>query len=214
MNSASTYRRLRLNAGRWLYRHHKWGLFPLLVAGLIFNTHFLPVRSGNFMLVAGAIGILFGSLLRIVCFTYAGSKASLYSPHETELLTEGPYAISRNPVFLAEGAIALGITMMSRMPWLVLATLVAGGLVTALAIEWEEVMLRERYGKAYAAYAHIVPRWFSFAHLMQRDSYTKTRGKVRLLSAVRAESSTLLIGLLSILAFLAKANLELFYFGF
>lgn len=166
------------------------------------------------MLAGGAIGILFGSLLRIVCFTFAGNSGSLDSPHSTQLLTEGPYAISRNPVFLAEGAMALGITMMSRMPWLILITLVLGGMVTGLAIEWEEFTLRQRYGPAWEAYARAVPRWFSFSRLVHPDSFTKTKGRVRLMSAVRAESSTLLIGLLAILAFLAKANLELFYFGF
>jgi protein-S-isoprenylcysteine O-methyltransferase Ste14 len=210
----SKARRTRIAVGHWLYRHHKWGLLPLLLTGLLLNRHFLSVQRGNFMMIGGAVGILFGTLLRIVCFTFVGAKATLDSPHDAGLITDGPYAVTRNPVFLAEGAIALGIAMMSRMPWLILLTLIGGGTVTALAIEWEEDKLRALYGEQFETWARAVPRWFSFGRLTHRDSYAKTRGRVKLMAAVRAESVTLLIGLLSILAFLAKANLELFYLGF
>jgi len=127
--------------------------------------------------------------------------------------TEGPYAVTRNPVYLAEAAIALGIAMMSRMPWFVLATLIAGGIGTAFVIEWEEKALLARYGVAYAEYCKAVPRWFSFRRMADRDSFTKTRRRVKLMYALRAEAGTLLIGLLAILAFLAKANFEMFHSG-
>jgi protein-S-isoprenylcysteine O-methyltransferase Ste14 len=203
----------RITIGRWLHRYRQWGLFPLLGLGLLLNTHFVPVRSSNYMMVAGAIGILFGSLLRIVCYTFAGGKDVVDEASGT-LMTEGPYAISRNPVYLAEAGIALGIAMMSRMPWLVLATLVAFAFLTALVIEWEEETLRARFGSVFAEYCRSVPRWFSFRRLTHADSYKKTRGRVKLLTAVRAESGTLLVGLLSILAFLAKADIEFMFFKF
>ncbi len=204
----------RQSVGNWLHRHRKWGLAPLLAIGLFMPIREWPVRSGNFMMIAGAMGILFGTLLRIVCYRYTGSHdpMDVYDPHTMK--TEGPYAVTRNPVYLAEGAIALGIAMMSRMPWFVLATLVAGAAVTALVIEWEEVTLRERYGEAYAEYCRAVPRWFSFGRMVDPDSFAKTRGRVKLIAALRAESSTLLIGLLAILAFLAKANFEIFHSGY
>jgi hypothetical protein len=165
-------------------------------------------------LIAGAVGILFCTLRRIVCYRFTGSHdpMDVYDPRTMK--TEGPYAVTRNPVYLAEGAIALGIAMMSRMPWFVLFTLITGGIVTALVIEWEEEALRERYGEAYAEYCRIVPRWFSFGRMTHRDSFVKTRGRVKLMAAIRAESATLLVGLLAILAFLAKANFEIFHSGY
>jgi protein-S-isoprenylcysteine O-methyltransferase Ste14 len=204
----------RQAAGYWLHRHRSWGLVPLLGIGLFLPIHQWPVRSGNFMMIAGAMGILFGTLLRIVCYRFTGSHnpADVYDP--STMKTEGPYAITRNPVYLAEFGIALGIAMMSRMPWFVLVTVVVGGAMTALVIEWEEVMLIERYGEAYAEYCRVVPRWFSFGRIVHPDSYTKTRGRVKLMAAVRAEGATLLIGLLAILAFLAKANFEIFHSGY
>jgi protein-S-isoprenylcysteine O-methyltransferase Ste14 len=201
-------------AGHWLFRHRQWGLVPLLGVGLFMPFRQWPIRSGNFMMVSGAMGILFGSLLRIVCYRFTGTHNPLDVYDPRTMKTEGPYAITRNPVYLAEGAIALGIAMMSRMPWFVLVTLLVGGIVNALVIEWEEEALRNRYGQAYADYCRVVPRWFSFGRVTHPDSFAKTRGRVKLLAAVRAEAGTLLIGLLAILAFLAKANLEILHRGF
>jgi protein-S-isoprenylcysteine O-methyltransferase Ste14 len=205
---------LRAAAGAWLHRHHTWGLWPLLATGLLLNLHYLPVNSGDFMMAAGAMGIFFGALLRIVCFTFTGAADPVSSTGRVRIVTEGPYAITRNPVYLAEGAIALGIAMMSRMPWLVMVTLLLSIIVAALVVEWEEDLLRLRYGHVWLDYCRTVPRWFSLRRLVQRDSYIKTRGRVKLLTAIRAEGGTLLVGLLAILAFLAKANFELFYWGF
>jgi len=198
----------RLTIGYWLYHHRGWGLVPLLALGLLPNTEWLTVKNGTFMLAAGAVGVLFGTLLRITSYTFSGERPLPPKGLPDTLVTEGPYMITRNPVYLAEAAIALGIAMMSRMPWLVLATLLVGALASALIIEWEENFLRSRFGEAYEEYCRIVPRWFSFSRLIHPECYAKTRGRVHLLRAVRAESITLLIGLLAILAFLAKADLE------
>jgi protein-S-isoprenylcysteine O-methyltransferase Ste14 len=201
----------RDSVGAWLHRHRKWGLLPLLVVGLAVNTHVLPVSRGGFMMIAGATGIFFGTVLRIVCFTFVGSKDPILEPSGAGLATEGPYAITRNPVFLGEGAIVLGIAMMSRLPWLVLVTLIAGIVVASLVIEWEEGVLRRRHGTAFEEYARQVPRWFSLRRFAHPDSYWKSRRRVKLWRALRAESPMLLVGLLAILAFLAKADIEVMF---
>lgn len=200
---------MRDTASRWLYHYRRWLVIPILLLGLGLNTKALPIGSGHLMMLAGGMGVLFGTLLRIVNFTFIGAR-DLVARQSPELVTDGTYAISRNPVHLAEAAIALGIAMLSRMPWLVLTTLVVGGIITALVIEWEEETLRRRYGQTYENYCRAVPRWFSPRRLLRAESFTLTRGRVRLWTALRAESRTLLIGLLAILAFLAKTDIEIF----
>ena len=197
--------------GAWLHRYRKWGLVPLLAVGLIVSVREMPLQYSGFMMIAGAVGILFGTILRIVCYTFVGAKDPVLGPNNGGLATEGPYAITRNPVYLAEGAIVLGIAMMSRMPWFVVVTFLLGGIVTSLVIEWEEDMLRQRYGAAFHEYSRHVPRWFSLRRFVHPDSYFKTRGRVQLWQALRAESMTLLIGLLAILAFLAKADFDIIF---
>jgi protein-S-isoprenylcysteine O-methyltransferase Ste14 len=197
--------------GAWLHRYRRWGLVPLTAVGLAVSAHELPYSYSGFMLIAGAVGIFFGTVLRIVCFTFVGAKDPVLGPDNGGLATEGPYAITRNPVYLGEGAIVLGIAMMSRMPWFVIVTFIFGAAVTSLVIEWEEDVLRRRYGAVFDEYSRHVPRWFSLRRLVHPESYQKSRGRVKLWQALRAESMTLLVGLLAILAFLAKADFEIMF---
>jgi protein-S-isoprenylcysteine O-methyltransferase Ste14 len=182
-----------------------------MIFGFFLNFHILSVQNGYLMMLGGGVGILCGTLLRIVCVTFVGPvskqrKALSFG----NMITDGPYAITRNPMYLADSAIALGIAMMSRMPWLVLITLIIGLGITALIIEWEEYFLRRYYGQVYSDYCKVVPRWFSLIRLFHPDSFLKTRGRVKLLAAVRAESKTLLIGLIAILLFIAKAYFNIY----
>ncbi len=199
----------RLKLGRWLARHRAWGVLPLLAIGLFTHVGAFSVQTGVTMMIAGGIGIFSGTLLRIICRTFTHPKDSSV-PLDIALITEGPFAISRNPVYLAEAAIALGIAMMSRMPWLVVVTLLFGLAIYGLIIEWQEEQFRAAAPAAYAAYARLVPRWFSVRTLMDAETYLKSRAHVGVLAAVRGESLTLLVALVAILAFIAKANLELY----
>lgn len=193
--------------GPWLSRYRIVGLVPLIVLGLVLHVRALSVRGGLLMMVAGGTGILAGTLLRIICRTFISSGRDSMSL-DAGLVTDGPYAITRNPVFLSEAAIALGIAMMSRMPWLVLMTVITIGLVYAAIIEWQEDQLRRAEPLAFATYSRLVPRWFSPRNFFDPETYHKSRRRVPLLTAVRSESVTMLIALMAILAFIAKANLE------
>lgn len=195
--------------GLWLSRHRVWGMVPLIAVGLFVRIGSMSVRAGLLMMIAGGVGILAGTLLRIVCRTFTASER-IGLPWDVALITDGPFALTRNPVYLSEVAIALGIAMMSRMPWLVLVTVLAAGAVYGPIIDLHEARLRQSDPDAYAAYSRLVPRWFSLRNFFDAETYSKSRRRIPLLSAIRGESFTLLIALAAILAFLAKANLEMY----
>ncbi|MCL4767781.1 MAG: isoprenylcysteine carboxylmethyltransferase family protein [Hyphomicrobiaceae bacterium] len=75
-------------------------------------------------------------------------------PHSgaTALVTDGPFRYRRNPIYLADMLILLGLAELTRNIWLVLLTPVFGLLVTWLAILPEERHLEARFGDAYRAY--------------------------------------------------------------
>jgi len=77
---------------------------------------------------------------------------------ESELLTEGPYAMTRNPMYLGWSAGVLGLAMASRSAWMLVAWALA---VRALDREFtaEESRLSARFGREYAAYRARVPRY-------------------------------------------------------
>ena len=68
------------------------------------------------------------------------------------LVTGGPFRFRRNPIYLADMLILLGIAELMRNIWLVLLTPVFGILVTLLAIIPEERHLEARFGNAYREY--------------------------------------------------------------
>ena len=106
IEAASIPRRLRI--GQWLNGHRAWGILPLLLIGLFVQRGEMSVRAGILMMVAGGIGIFSGTLLRIMCRTFTQPRGEAV-PSDPTLITNGPFAISRNPVYLAEAAIALSI---------------------------------------------------------------------------------------------------------
>lgn len=78
----------------------------------------------------------------------------------TELVTAGPFATVRNPIFAAMLPTGLGLTLLVPS-WVAFAGFV--GLAIALELQVrvvEEPYLRRAHGEAYAAYAARVGRFF------------------------------------------------------
>jgi Phospholipid methyltransferase len=97
------------------------------------------------------------SLLLVVPGLWLRGYASGYVKKNAELATTGPYAHTRNPLYLGSMLIAFGFAA-AAASWLVLITL--AGLFAAIYIPTilgEETYLREHFPN-FDAYAHQVPR--------------------------------------------------------
>lgn len=77
----------------------------------------------------------------------------------THLLTEGPFAVSRNPIYLSAALLLIGIGLATGNGWTVLTAFLAAFVVGKLAIGREEKVLAQRFGKKYRDYARRVRRW-------------------------------------------------------
>ncbi len=104
------------------------------------------------LLGAGAIVALLGLLLR------AWSAAHLLK--NRQLATSGPYAHTRNPLYLGSALMGLGFAVAGGS-WI----LGAAFLAFFLAVYWpvirrEEQFLRQEFGETYARYAAAVPLFF------------------------------------------------------
>lgn len=76
------------------------------------------------------------------------------------LATGGPYAHTRNPLYLGSALLALGFAAASASPVVVLATLAYYVAFYPPVIREESAFLRERFGDAYAGWASAVPAFF------------------------------------------------------
>ena len=78
----------------------------------------------------------------------------------TALVASGPFAISRNPIYLANGLLLLGLGGLFDNAWFFVAAPVAAFATDRLAIRREERHLTALFGPAWSAYADRVDRWF------------------------------------------------------
>ena len=82
-------------------------------------------------------------------------------PHEpiTAIIATGPYAVSRNPMYVTAIVVYVGIAFVVNMVWLI-ATLPFGiGLLYYGVIAREESYMEKVFGDEYLKYKARVRRW-------------------------------------------------------
>lgn len=77
----------------------------------------------------------------------------------THLITSGPFRFVRNPIYLGEVFLLLGIAEFTKNVWFVIVAGAFAALVTWLAILPEERHLEARFGEDYLAYKAKTRRW-------------------------------------------------------
>ncbi|TBW06549.1 isoprenylcysteine carboxylmethyltransferase family protein [Azotobacter chroococcum subsp. isscasi] len=139
-------------------------LIYLLFVGLAWGLHaLLPVPlpdndwtrwAGWGLIDAGLVLMLWSALLMLW-------QRTTVNPYGTpaRLLEEGPFRLSRNPIYLADTLVYAGIALLlaSLWPWLLLPVLIV--FMNRTVIRHEEALLSELFGDAYQAYQSRVRRW-------------------------------------------------------
>jgi protein-S-isoprenylcysteine O-methyltransferase Ste14 len=103
--------------------------------------------------------VLLGGIIAVFGLIIRGAASGHLRKYE-QLVTEGPYAHTRNPLYFGSAFLAVGFIVAGHSWW-------AGGIVGAyFAIFYYAVMrneendLRVRYGKTFEEYARRVPLFF------------------------------------------------------
>jgi protein-S-isoprenylcysteine O-methyltransferase Ste14 len=97
------------------------------------------------------------SLCVVVPGVWLRAFASGYVKKNTELAVTGPYAHTRNPLYLGSMLIAFGFAGASRSVWIFLALAVLFAMIYAPTIRSEEEYLRGHFSN-FDDYARRVPR--------------------------------------------------------
>ncbi len=106
--------------------------------------------------------LLAGLALDIAAMTTMSRQRANILPHRaaTAMVTSGPFAWSRNPIYLGNTIAMTGAALAFANPWFLPAVLLAAVAVTRLAIRREEAHLAARFGAAWDAYSQRTARWF------------------------------------------------------
>ena len=109
--------------------------------------------------VVGTLFIAGGEFLRIWAVGYAGASTRARTLGTArDLVTTGPYRYVRNPLYLGNFLLSLGVCLVANVYWLI-AVLAIGYCCQYLPIiAIEEAYLLESCGQVYQTYREQVPR--------------------------------------------------------
>jgi len=143
------------------FRHRS----TLLLVGIYPSCHWLFQRSApEVKLEAGAgalVLILAGVLLRLSAIRRLGKGARVHRAHASlGLSTSGPFAWSRNPLYVAAAFIISGLSVLAGGSWPALAMIPFVILLYTPVVLHEERSLAEQLGSGYQEYCKRVSRWF------------------------------------------------------
>lgn len=122
--------------------------FALGIAYLVFAQPTVPLLAGGALVALGGLGIR--------------AYAAGYLEKNRSLATSGPYAYTRNPLYLGSLLIGLGLVIAGGLWWLALIFVCFFVFVYGPVMRREEAGLREQYGPKYEAYAAAVPLFFPY----------------------------------------------------
>ena len=150
--------------GNFLFRYRN-ALFPIVLVTLI--VAFPPEyprgseRLDNLLDLAGILVALAGQSLRVAVIGYVyiargGRNRRVYADG---LVTGGFFAHSRNPLYLGNILVLLGLFLIHDNWWVYAIGVPFFLIGYAAIVAAEEAFLRGKFGAGYDAYASAVPRW-------------------------------------------------------
>jgi protein-S-isoprenylcysteine O-methyltransferase Ste14 len=162
-----------VRAGNFFFRNRN-GVFPLVLLALF--AGFRPVypqgsaRLDNWVDLLGLAVAFSGQALRAAVIGYAyiqrgGKNKQVYADN---LVTEGYFRLSRNPLYVGNLLVLLGLFIIHGNPWVILLGSAFFLFAYRAIVAAEEVYLRGKFGEEYDDYCRRVNRWVpDFRHLRQ-----------------------------------------------
>ena len=138
-----------------IFKYRSYTPIPFLLVMVIFQKATWQSLVGGFVIVA------IGELFRFWGVVYAGSETrTTGTVGGTYLVTRGAFSHLRNPLYLGNILIYVGIGIMSWsvFPYLQIVALIFFLFQYDTIIKGEEEYLRKAFGKEYEEYTRNVPR--------------------------------------------------------
>ncbi|MEZ5872313.1 MAG: isoprenylcysteine carboxylmethyltransferase family protein [Nitratireductor sp.] len=131
------------------------------LAGRIFALPWASGMARDILQGVGIIAVAVALLIYGLAFRAMQRARTNILPHRAanHLVTDGPFAVSRNPIYLANFIVVTGLGLALGNLWFPIAAFIAAWLEQKLGIEREEAHLEHKFGKAWREYRKRVRRW-------------------------------------------------------
>ena len=171
-----------MSLGEKLFKIRGYTPIPFLLLALIL------INPQPFLIVVGFFMIILGEFLRIWGVSYAGAATRTREAGAQELVTNGPFAYVRNPLYIGNIFIYVGAVVMSGgwFPLLAIIVFLFFYFQYYYIVQHEETQLEKLFNESYIKYINEVPRFF-----IKLKPY-ENRSKIvpDLKKAMRSERST------------------------
>src|SRR4030095_488592 len=145
-----------MTIGEFFFKYRSYTPIPLMIPMLLF------ARPTLTSLLIGGIFVAIGESLRFWGVSYAGSETRTTSKvGASNLVTQGPFAYMRNPLYTGNILMYFGVSIMSNslFPYLQAFSLIYFSVQYYFIITEEENFLREKFKEKYKDYCRSVGRF-------------------------------------------------------
>lgn len=178
-------------------------LFIIILIGLLLisKSRWEDNLWGSIFFMAGAVLIGFAVTGRLWCSLYiSGYK-------KNTLITEGPYSMSRNPLYFFSFLGGVGVGLATGTLTIPACVILAFAFYYPMVIRAEQKKLAEKHGEAFSDYCKRTPAFFpSFKLLREPEEYI-VKPKIFRKALFEVLWFVLLLGILEIKDALTQAGL-------
>ena len=120
-----------------------------------------PLLGQTAQYVVAAVLIAVAFLIAIPTFVQFAKAKTHVDPYKpvTAIITQGPFRLTRNPLYLGMAIIQLGIAAAVDGIWIAVLVIPTIAVLNAGVIAREERYLEQKFGEEYLAYKAAVRRW-------------------------------------------------------
>jgi len=169
----------------WLFTNRSYTPIPFVLVMIAFAA---PTPASY---TAGLILVALGEGMRFWGVSYAGPLTRVTgSVGAPELIVAGPFAYVRNPLYVGNILMYVGVGIMSMalVPYLQILALGYFVFQYSMIVSREEEFLREHFGEKYEEYYRSVPRFIPSLKKYVHESQTRQMPDRR--AALRSERRT------------------------
>jgi protein-S-isoprenylcysteine O-methyltransferase Ste14 len=132
-----------------------------IALGLLYPLPWIEGLLGELLFAVGWVALFGVAALWFTAIRAMKRASTTLNPNGVpdHLVTGGAFAVSRNPIYLANTLLLIGVGLIAGIPWFLLFAFIAAFATQKLAVEREEKVLSARFGKKYRDYAKRVRRW-------------------------------------------------------